>query len=296
MQVESYSISNQRELFARCAKENGYTNTRFFIDDGYSSTTFDRPGWQELMREVDAGNVGAVLMKDMSRFGRDYLRVGLYMERFANENIRLIAVNDGVDTSKGADDFTPFRNIMSEWYARDISKKIKASLRTKALAGKHLTSHPCYGYKLDPADRFRWIVDEEAAEVVREIHRLCLINYGPSQITRILNERGIDSPLVHQRKIGIRYSDKVTSYWRDNVVAIILARMDYLGHTVSGRLYKKSFKEKKSYFNDRDKWIVTENTHEQIVDTEIGSAFSGYAIRASAGRRKWAIWGHSTVC
>ena len=134
---ESNSISNQRELLSRCAKDNGYIHTRFFIDDGYSGTTFDRPGWQQLMGEVEEGNIEAVLVKDMSRVGRDYLRVGLYMEQFADQNIRLIAVNDGVDTSKGVDDFTPFRNIMSEWYARDISKKIKASMHTKALSGKH---------------------------------------------------------------------------------------------------------------------------------------------------------------
>ena len=267
-QGESNSISNQRDLLSRCAKDNGYVHTRFFIDDGYSGTTFDRPGWQQLIAEVDEGNVEAVLVKDMSRVGRDYLRVGLYMEQFADQNIRLIAVNDGVDTAKGVDDFTPFRNIMSEWYARDISKKIKASMHTKALAGKHLTSYPVYGYKLDPEDKFHWIVDDEAAEVVREIYSLCMQGYGPNQIETILNDRGIDSPSVHQKKNGINNRGK-NNFWGTGMVAKILSRMDYLGHTVSGRTYKKSYKAKRTHQNDRDKWIITENTHAPIIDKEV---------------------------
>jgi len=170
LQGESNSIAQQKALLSRYAKDNGLTNPQFFIDDGYSGTSFDRPGWQQLIAQVEAGCVSSVIMKDMSRFGRDYLRVGLYMEDFAERGIRLVAVNDGVDTAKGVDDFTPFRNIMAEWYARDISKKIKASMRTKALAGKHLTGYPVYGYKQDPEDKGRWVIDEEAADVVREIY------------------------------------------------------------------------------------------------------------------------------
>lgn len=175
---ESNSISNQRELLTRYARENGLRNTRFFIGDGFSGTTFDRPGWQELIVLVDEGNVANVVVKDMSRMGRDYLRVGLYMEQFTEQGVRLIAVSDGVDTSKGVDDFTPFRNIMSEWYARDISKKIKASMRTKALQGKHLTGYPVYGYKIGPKDKYYWIIDKEAAAVVREIFKLCMEGFG----------------------------------------------------------------------------------------------------------------------
>ena len=262
---ESNSIANQRELLLRYAREIGLRNTRAFIDDGFSGTSFDRPGWQALIREIDDGNVSAVLVKDMSRVGRDYLRVGLYMEQFTDQGIRLIAVNDGVDTLEGIDDFAPFRNIMAEWYARDISRKIKASMRTKALAGKHLTCYPVYGYKLNPEDRFHWIVDEEAAEIVREIYSLCMKGYGPSQIETILNQRGIDSPSVHQKKNGINNRGKYT-YWGAGMVAKILGRMDYLGHTVSGRTYKKSYKSSRSYQNDRDQWIITENTHEAIID------------------------------
>lgn len=268
LQGESNSIHNQRELLTRYADEHGLRNPQFFIDDGFSGTTFDRPGWTELIGEVEEGKVSTVVIKDMSRMGRDYLRVGLYMEQFTDIGVRLIAVSDGVDTFKGVDDFTPFRNIMAEWYARDISKKIKASMHTKALAGKHLTGFPVYGYKQDPEDKTHWIVDEEAAEVVREIYRLCMDGFGPSKIETILNERGIDPPSVHQKKNGINNKGS-TLYWGKGIVAKILQRMDYLGHTVSGRTYKKSYKGKRTYQNERDKWIITENTHEAIVDKEL---------------------------
>ena len=220
------------------------------------------------MAEVEAGRVSTIIMKDMSRFGRDYLRVGLYMEEFAERGIRLIAVSDGVDTSKGVDDFTPFRNIMAEWYARDISKKIKASMRTKALAGKHLTGYPVYGYKQHPAEKGVWVVDEEAADVVREIYNLCLQGFGPNQIENILNERGVEAPSVHQQKNGINNRGQEI-YWGKGIVAKILGRMDYLGHSVIGRTYKKSFKDKRTYENPREDWIVLENTHERIIDPEV---------------------------
>lgn len=267
LQGESNSISNQREFLTRHARELGLRNTRFFIDDGFSGVTFDRPGWQELMVEVDEGNVAAVLLKDMSRMGRDYLRVGLYMEQFTELGIRLIAISDGVDTAKGVDDFTPFRNIMSEWYARDISKKIKASMRTKALSGKHLTSYPVYGYKLDPENKYHWIIDDEAAEVVREIYKLCMEGFGPNQIETILNNRGVDSPAIHQRKNGIN-TRASTGFWGTGMVAKILGRMEYIGHTVSGRTYKKSFKAKRTHKAEEENWIITENTHDAIVDKQ----------------------------
>jgi len=222
------------------------------------------------MAEVEAGRVSTIIMKDMSRFGRDYLRVGLYMEEFAERGIRLIAVSDGVDTSKGVDDFTPFRNIMAEWYARDISKKIKASMRKKALSGKHLTGYPVYGYKQDPEDKGRWIVDEEAAEIVKEIYRLCLSGFGPCQIESILNERGIEAPSVHQQKNGINNRGQEI-YWGKGMVAKILGRMDYLGHSVIGRTYKKSYKDKRTYENPREDWIVLENTHANYRPGNLGA-------------------------
>jgi len=286
MQGESNSISNQRELLTRYANEQGLKNTCFFIDDGYSGTTFERPGWQQLMAEVDNSNVSAVVVKDMSRMGRDYLRVGLYMEQFADQGIRLIAVGDGVDTAKGVDDFTPFRNIMSEWYARDISKKIKASMHTKALAGKHLTGFPVYGYKQDPADKTHWIVDEEAAAVVREIYHLCMEGFGPNKIETILNERDIESPSVHQKKNGINNKGKET-YWGKGMVGKILGRMDYLGHTVSGRTYKKSYKAKRTHQNEFENWIITENTHEAIIDKQTWDRVQ--KLRAATKRKSTAM-------
>lgn len=204
----------------------------------------------------------------MSRMGRDYLRVGLYMEQFAEQGIRLIAVNDGVDSLSGFDDFTQFRNIMAEWYARDISKKIKASMHTKALSGKHLTGFPVYGYKTNPENKHHWIIDEEAAEVVREIYRLYMDGFGPNQIETILNERSVDSPAIHQRKNGIA-TRATTGYWGNGMVAKILGRMEYIGHTVSGRTYKKSYKAKRTHKADPENWIITENTHEAIIDKEI---------------------------
>ena len=265
LQGESNSISNQREMLLRHAKDFGYKNTRIFIDDGVSGTTFDREGWQSLIAEVDEGNVEAIIAKDMSRIGRDYLRVGLLMEQFADQEVRLIAISDGVDTKNGVDDFTPFRNIMSEWYARDISKKIKASMRNKALSGKHLTAYPVYGYKKDPDDKHHWLIDEEAAEVVREIYKLCMEGHGVNQIETIFNKRGIESPATHQKKNGIATKGN-SVYWGAGMVAKILSRHEYLGHTVSGRTYKKSYKEKRTYQAPLENWIITENTHDAIID------------------------------
>jgi DNA invertase Pin-like site-specific DNA recombinase len=267
MQGESNSIVHQREMLSRYAKENGYTDTRFFVDDGFSGTTFSRPGWQELMVEVDAGNVCAVIIKDMSRMGRDYLRVGLFMERFASEGIRLIAINDGVDTSKGVDDFTPFRNIISEWYARDISKKIKTVMHTKALKGEHLSGVPLYGYAKSSVKKGVWIVDEEAAEVVREIYQLCMNGYGPTQIAKILNARKIDSVSIHQRKIGLNAASN-NIYWQTATVKNILGNMQYLGHTVSCKTHKESYRSKHTSSRPKEDWIIIENTHPAIVDTD----------------------------
>ena len=280
---ESNSISNQRELLLRYAKENGYTNPCVFIDDGYSGTTFERPGWQSMMLQVDDGNVRSILVKDMSRLGRDYLRVGLYMEQFTDQDIRLVAVNDNVDTSKGVDDLTPFRNIMAEWYARDISKKIRASLHSKALSGKHITSYPAYGYKKDPEDRDHWIVDEEAAAVVREIFSLCMQGFGPAQIETILNKRGIDSPSAHKNKNGIQCHG-AQAFWGGGMIRKILARMDYMGHTVSGRYHTKSYKGGHSQETDPDKWIITENTHEAIIDKDTWERVQ--KLRESTKRKK----------
>jgi DNA invertase Pin-like site-specific DNA recombinase len=213
LQGESNRISNQREMLLRYAKEHGFNNVKVVADDGFSGSTFSRPGWQELMVLVENDEVSVIMLKSMERMGRDYLRVGLFMmEEFSERGIRLIVVNDSVDTLNGVDDFTPFRNIMAEWYARDISNKIKTSMHTKELAGKHLTGFTVYGYKTDPNEKIKWIVDEEATEVVRKIYRLCLAGHDPNQIETILNNCGIDSPMVHQRKNGINNRGK-NNFW-----------------------------------------------------------------------------------
>lgn len=174
--AESNSIGNQKQILSRYAAEHGFTHTKFYVDDGWSGGNFNRPGFEAMMEDVDKGLIGTIICKDMSRFGRDYLHVGLYTEiKFPEAGIRFIAINDGVDSASGAsDDFTPFRNIINEWYCRDISKKIKASMQSRAKSGEHLTGTPSYGYKKDGSDPKKWIIDEEPAKVIREIFKLFL--------------------------------------------------------------------------------------------------------------------------
>ena len=184
---ESNSIANQKKILLKYAEDNGFPNPTFFIDDGVSGVTFDRPGWNEMIRLAEAGKVKTVIVKDMSRMGRDYLKVGYYTESFfAERDIRYIAINDGVDSDKGDNDFTPFRNLFNDFYARDTSKKIRAVMRAKGNAGEHLCSNPPYGYVKDPNDKKKWIVDEEAAEVVKRIFDLCVAGKGPMQIAKAL--------------------------------------------------------------------------------------------------------------
>lgn len=187
---DSNSIVHQKEMLAKYAKEHGFTNTEFYVDDGYSGTNFNRPDFQRMMSDVEEGKIGTVIVKDMSRFGRDYIMVGYYTEiYFGNCNVRFIAVNDGVDSNvQTENDLTPFKNVFNEWYAKDTSKKIRAVMKSKGEAGEHLCTNPPYGYMKDPDNKKRWIVDGEAAEVVKRIFALCLDGYGPSQIARILKE------------------------------------------------------------------------------------------------------------
>ena len=197
---ESNSISNQKKLLEQYAKEHGFTNLVHFTDDGISGTRFDRPGFLAMMKEVESGKVGTILIKDMSRMGRDYLKVGQYMELLRQKNVRLIAVNENVDSFREDDDFTPFRNIMNEWYARDTSKKIKSTFKAKGKSGKHVASTTPYGYLKDKDDPNVWIVDEEAAVVVRRIFHMTMDGYGPYQIARALKEDKVEIPAVHMAK------------------------------------------------------------------------------------------------
>ena len=195
---ESNSIANQKKILLKYAADNGFPNPTFFIDDGVSGVTFDRPGWNEMIRLAEAGKVKTVIVKDMSRMGRDYLKVGYYTESFfAERDIRYIAINDGVDSDKGDNDFTPFRNLFNDFYARDTSKKIRAVMRAKGNAGEHLCTNPPYGYIKDPADKKKWIVDEEAAEIVKRIFALCIAGKGPMQIAKLLTAERVFTVKAH---------------------------------------------------------------------------------------------------
>ena len=269
---DSNSIINQKKILKKYALDRGYTNIQFYIDDGVSGTTFNRAGFQSMIADVEAGKVKRVIVKDMSRLGRDYLQVGMYTEIFFPEHdVHFIAVNDGVDSNQEDNEFTPFRNIINEWYAKDTSKKIRAVKRSKGMAGEHIGSHPPYGYMKNPENKKEWLIDEEAAEVVREIFRLCVGGYGPTRIAHILTERKILCPTYYALEKGGKPrtalpADKYT--WNGPVVAKILDRMDYLGHTVNFKTHVKSYKVHKTIYNSPDQWKVFEGTHEAIIDKE----------------------------
>jgi len=269
---DSNSIINQKKILKKYAMDRGYTNIQFYIDDGISGTTFNRAGFQSMIADVEAGKVRRVIVKDMSRLGRDYLQVGMYTEIFFPEHdVHFIAVNDGVDSNQEDNEFTPFRNIINEWYAKDTSKKIRAVKRSKGMAGEHIGSHPPYGYMKNPENKKEWIVDEEAAEVVREIFRLCVGGYGPTRIANILTERKILCPTYYALEKGgkPRTTLPVDKFaWNGPVVAKILDRMDYLGHTVNFKTHVKSYKVHKTIYNSPDQWKVFEGTHEAIIDKE----------------------------
>ena len=212
LQGDSNSIKNQKAILQRYAADNGFHNTEFFVDDGYSGTNFDRPDWKRLIAKVDNGDVGTIIVKDMSRLGRDYLQVGMYTEiKFPNAEIRFIAINNGVDSENQSDsDFIPFLNIINEWYAKDTSKKIRAVIKAKGESGKHLTTNPPYGYIKDPNDNNQWIVDPEAADNVRLIFKLCMEGYGPTQIASYLEKEKILIPVYYLQSKGINTPKKTS--------------------------------------------------------------------------------------
>ena len=270
LQGESNSISNQKKMLEDYARRNGLPNPTHFTDDGVSGTRFDRPGFLAMMEEVEAGRVEAIVIKDMSRLGRDYLKVGQVMEILRQRGVRLIAINDGVDSLKGDDDFTPFRNIMNEFYARDTSRKIRSVFKSKGMSGKHLTGTVIYGYLWDEK-REHWLVDEEAAEVVRHIFALAMEGYGPYQIATKLSEEKIEIPAVHLARYGEGVNKNKTFAdiyrWSASTVVEILKKREYLGHTVNFKT-RKHFKDKKSHYVDESEWTIFENTHEAIIDQE----------------------------
>ena len=270
LQGESNSISNQKKMLEDYARRNGLPNPTHFTDDGVSGTRFDRPGFLAMMEEVEAGRVEAIVIKDMSRLGRDYLKVGQVMEILRQRGVRLIAINDGVDSLKGDDDFTPFRNIMNEFYARDTSRKIRSVFKSKGMSGKHLTGTVIYGYLWDEK-REHWLVDEEASEVVRRIFSLTLEGYGPYQIACKLSADRIEIPVVHLARFneGVNRSKPVKDPygWGSSTIVNILKKREYLGHTINFKT-RKHFKDKKSHYVSENEWTIFENTHEAIIDQQ----------------------------
>lgn len=242
---DSNSIVNQKAVLTKYASDNGFTNPVFFIDDGVSGVTFDRTNFNRMIAEIEAGNVATVIVKDMSRLGRDYLKVGYYTEIFFVErDVRYIAINDGVDSAKGDNDFTPFRNLFNDFYAKNTSKKVRAIKKAQGMAGEHLTKPP-YGYKVDPNDRKKWIVDEEAAAVVKRIFALCVAGKGPMQIAKILKaDKVLTTRAYYAEQKGKSLPDNPYS-WNESTVVAVLERMDYCGHTVNFKSYSKSHKLKK---------------------------------------------------
>ena len=274
LQGDSNSIINQKKILQKYALEHGYTNFRFYIDDGISGTTFNRPGFQEMIADVEAGIVKRVIIKDMSRFGRDYLQVGMYTEiMFPEHDVHFIAVNDGVDSTQGDNEFTPFRNIINEWYAKDTSKKIRAVMKVKGNAGEHLTTNAPYGYMKDPDDSKHWIPDREAADVVYEIGLYVMDGFGPSQIARKLRERKILTPSAYYESKGIicNVKNQGDPYnWDNTTIAGIMDRWrEYLGHTVNFKTTKKSYKSKKKIWNDPENWVIFENTQPPIIEESV---------------------------
>ena len=255
LEGDSNSIVHQREILSEYARKHGFENIRFYADDGYSGTNFNRPDFQRMMADVQAGLIKTIIVKDMSRFGRDYIMVGYYTEILLPQaDIRFIAVNDGVDTDNQADnDFTPFRNIINEWYAKDTSKKIRSVLKAKGNAGKHLSVIPPFGYKKDPNDKEKWIIDEEAAQIVKKIFRMYLDGNTMGGIARKLTEEGIETPKEIWSRISVEY---------------ILSNYEYTGSTVNFKTKRKSFKNKKQVIQGREDWAVFEGTQEAIIDKE----------------------------
>ncbi len=269
-QRESNSISNQKAMLEEFAARQGFTNIVHFTDDGISGTCFDRPGFLAMMKEVEAGNVEYLCIKDMSRMGRDYLKVGQIMEILRQRGVRLIAINDGVDSARGDDDFTPFRNIMNEYYARDTSRKIRSTFQSKGKSGKHLTGTVIYGYLWNEA-RDQWLVDPEAAEVVKRIFAMTIDGYGPYQIASKLKEEKVLIPSAYLARHGEGVNKNKTFKdvygWGSSTICNILEKREYLGHTINFKT-RKHFKDKKSHYVPEDEWIIFENTHEAIIDQQ----------------------------
>ena len=273
---DSNSIVNQKKMLEDYAKQNGYTNIEHFTDDGYSGGSFDRPDWKRMVAGIEDGSIGTVIVKDMSRIGRDYLQVGFYTEvMFKEKEVHFIAIANGVDNQKReSSEFAPFLNIMNEWYIRDSSRKVTTVLRARGMEGKHTTNNAIYGYRKSEEDKNQWVIDEEAAEVVRRIYRMSLEGKGPYEIARILSEEQIERPSYYLAKRGLgtcRSNNNTTTpyVWRGATVSDILSKPEYMGHTVNFRSYKESYKDKRAKKTPKEDWVIFKNTQEAIVSEEM---------------------------
>ena len=273
---DSNSIVNQKKMLEDYAKQNGYTNIEHFTDDGYSGGSFDRPDWKRMVAGIEDGSIGTVIVKDMSRIGRDYLQVGFYTEvMFKEKEVHFIAIANGVDNQKReSSEFAPFLNIMNEWYIRDSSRKVTTVLRARGMEGKHTTNNAIYGYRKSEEDKNQWVIDEEAAEVVRRIYRMSLEGKGPYEIARILSEEQIERPSYYLAKRGLgtcrSNNNTATPYvWRGAMVRDILSKPEYMGHTVNFRSYKESYKDKRAKKTPKEDWVIFKNTQEAIVSEEM---------------------------
>ena len=273
MDGESYSIENQKKLLIKVAKEKGYTNLVHFFDDGISGVTMDRPGFADMIQQLEQGKAAAVFVKDLSRLGRNYIEVGrLTEEFFPNHDIRLVAVSDNIDTDEGENELAPIRNLFNEWYARDISKKRRISNKIKGNAGEPM-GQPPYGYIKDPENPKRWIVDEEAAQVVRRIYRMTLEGVGTEQIAAKLEEDGVLTPRAYWHSKGINRPGKVKdlppTHWNSSSVIKMLSVQEYCGDILNFKTYSKSYKNKKRLENDRENWAIFKDVHEPIIERAV---------------------------
>ena len=270
---ESNSITNQKRMLSKYAKTNGFKNIKVYEDDGFTGTNFNRPDMQRLLDDVEMGYISTIIVKDMSRFGREYLQVGYYTEHyFPEKNVRFIAVNDGVDSANEEDnDFTPLRNFMNELYAKDISRKVKSAHRVKGMAGEPL-SQPPYGYMKDPENKKKWIIDPEAAAVVRDVFKMCLEGKGNETIARILQERQVLIPMAYWQSKGLPRGGKIKQpnpyKWCKTSIAKILSQQEYCGDVINFKSYSISFKKKKRIPKPKEEWMVFKDVHEPIIDRE----------------------------
>ena len=270
MDTESNSIQNQKKILQKAAKEKGYADTLFFVDDGITGTTMKRPGFQKMITAIEAGYISAVFVKDLSRLGRNYIEVGKLTEEFFPEHdVRLIAVSDGVDSDEGDNEFTPFRNIMNEWYAKDISKKRKIVNKMKGNAGIPL-SQPPYGYIKNPDDSRFWVIDPEAADVVRRIYDMALEGYGLAEIANALGVDGIVNPTYYWRSKGVNRSGSKSTLeptkWGHTTIKKILTLQEYCGDVINFKSYSKSHKMKRRIENPEENRAIFLNVHEPIID------------------------------